>query len=233
MVPTINVSATRHCNYYSSNRSISMCVANPHNEVSTCSMFVAVNFWDRMSMAGYTGAAAFEDMAFSNNGASAVQQWIDSIWHRTPVLSPWVRDLGYGGATGCDTMDFGVGAATPSTMTATYPYAGQTGVPLSFDGRLEIPAPPAPPSGWPSGYPIHIYAQGATITSHVLTVAGSSTAIAHSWIGEHDAASMGLLPNANVMYANAPLTTGTTYHVRVTGTYAGGALNLDWTFTTR
>jgi hypothetical protein len=233
MVSTANLGATRHCNYYASNRSVSMCIANPHVEVSGCSMYVAANFWDRMTMAGYTGSPAFEDMAFSNNGASAVQQWIDSVWHRTPVLSPWVRDIGYGSATGCDTMDFGTGAATGANVTATYPYASQTGVPTSFDGRYEGPTPPVPPTGWPSGYPIHIYARGATITAHVLTVAGSTTPIAHVWIGERDAAAMGLLPNANVMYANSPLTAATRYHVHIVGTYSGGALALDWDFTTR
>ena len=233
MLSTINLGATRHCDYYAANRAISMCVANSHSEVASCSMFVAANFWDRMSMAGYTGSAAFEDMAFSNNGASAVQQWIDSVWHRTPVLSPWVRDIGYGSATGCDTMDFGNGAAASNTITATYPYANQTGVPTSFDGRYEGPMPPAPPGGWPSGYPIHVYAKTATITAHVLTLTGSSTPIPHIWIGSADAAAMGLLPNANVMYANAPLTAATRYHVHIAGTYTGGPLALDWDFTTR
>jgi hypothetical protein len=233
MQTTANLGATRHCNYYVADRGTASCVSNPHVEVSTCSMFVAANFWDRMTAAGYTGSPAFEDMAFSGNGMSAVQQWIDSVWHRTPVLSPWVRDIGYGSGTSCDTMDFGTGASTPSTVVATYPYANQTGVPTSFNGLTEGPTPPAPPSGWPSGYPIHIYMQGGSITSHVLTLTGSTTPIAHVFIASGDAAAMGLLPNANVMYANSPLTAATRYHVHIVGTNVAGPVTLDWDFTTR
>src|ERR1017187_9856513 len=56
---------------------------------------------------------------------------------RTPVRSPWYRDMGYGGGTGCDTIDFGPGTATAKTVTAVYPYSGQTGVPLTFLGAVE------------------------------------------------------------------------------------------------
>src|SRR5262249_29626800 len=148
-----NDGARLHCAYYDANQSSGgSCIANPHVEVSGCSMYVGANFWDRMMAAGYTGSPAFEDMAFMGDGAGAVQQWIDSIWHRTPILSPWVREIGYGNAPGCDTMDFGVGLPTPNDVVATYPYAGQTGVPVDFDGRFEGPPPPAPPTGWPSGY---------------------------------------------------------------------------------
>ncbi len=233
MVATINLGATRHCAYYASNVGMATCVANAHVEVSTCPMYNAAQFSTRMTMAGYTGSPAFEDMAFSNNGAGAVQQWIDSVWHRTPVLSPWVRDIGYGAATGCDTMDFGVGAATPSSVVATYPYANQTGVPTSFDGTREGPRPPAPPTGWPSGYPIHIYLRGGTVTTHELTVASSGTIVPHVWIGTADASAMGLLPNANVMYANTALGAATRYHVHIVGTNAAGPVTLDWDFTTR
>ena len=53
---------------------------------------------------------SFENMHFLGRGAGAVQGWIDSVWHRTPVLSPWIGDQGYGRASGCDTMDYGGGS---------------------------------------------------------------------------------------------------------------------------
>ena len=221
-----NQSATLHCNYYVANQTNMSCVSNPHQEVSGCSMFVAMNFWDRMTSAGYTGQPASEDMAFMGDGAGAVQQWIDSIWHRTPILSPWTREIGYGNTSDCDTIDFGVGEATPDDVVATYPYAGQTGVPVDFDGRFEGPPPPPPPSGWPSGYPITVFIQGS-LTEHTLTDAGG-TEVPHMWIG-HGAMDMGLLMQAYVMYANAPLAAHSTYHVHV----AGGSTTLDWSFTTR
>jgi hypothetical protein len=227
MVEEINTAAQRHCEYYSSNSG--SCVANPHSEVMGCAMFVAERFDQRMRAAGYGGSPASEDMAFTGNGAAAVQMWIDSVWHRTPVLSPWMRDVGYGGTSNCDTMDFGRGASTPANLIAYYPHGGQTGVPTSFDGRFEGPMPPAPPTGWPSGYPITIYLQG-TVTEHTLTVDGDATPIEHVWLTPDDSF---LLSTEFVMYANRPLTGGTTYRVHVVGTGRDGAVDLDWTFTTR
>jgi len=233
MVTTINTAAGRHCAYYAANRAIAMCVANAHVEVTPgCPMFVAAQFFDRMRAAGYTGSPASEDMSFLNNGAGATQQWIDSVWHRTPVLSPWVRDIGYGSAAGCDTMDFGVGTATSANVVATYPYANQINVPTSFDGRFEGPMPPAPPTGWPSGYPVHIYLRG-TVTAHTLTLDGSATPIAHVWLFPGDPRAMGLLRYEYVMYADRPLTARTRYRVQIAGTNGAGAVNLNYVFTTR
>src|SRR5262249_35214498 len=156
--------------------------------------FVAVQFFDRDTMAGYAGQPFFETMVFgANPGGDAVQTWIDSIWHRTPVLSPWVRDVGYGD-TGrdCATMDFGAGERAANNIVATWPVDGQTGVPTQFDGSREGPPPPRPETGWPSGYPITIYLKG-TLTAHSLTIDGSSEEIPHFFFGPGDSLSMGLL----------------------------------------
>jgi len=227
MVTTLNTASQKHCDYYSNNTGD--CVADPHTEVNGCNLYVAANFWQRDTLAGYGGGGVFEVMHFVGNGTTAVQGWIDSVWHRTPVLSPWVRDFGYGNTTNCDTMDFGTGASTPATTIAYYPYANQTGLPTSFDGRYEGPTPPAPPGGWPSGYPITLYLRNATITSHTLTVDGNNTPIAHQWL---DPASQQLLTNEYVMYANSPLTKQTTYRVTVEATRSGSPLQITWTFTT-
>lgn len=233
MITTINTAAENHCRYFEANQPNRRCIANPHGEVDGCDLFVANSFATRMRTAGYTGSPAFEVMAFSNDGASATNQWIDSIWHRIPVLSPWVGDMGYGGATGCDTIDYGTGAGAgvPDTATATYPYANQTEVPTRFLGN-EGPPPPPPPTGWPSGYPITIYMQG-TFMTHTLTVEGSQTNIDHVWLTPGDPRSMGLLRNEAFIYSHEPLLSRTRYHVRVTGMLRGGTpKTFDFSFTT-
>jgi hypothetical protein len=227
MDATINTAAERHCRYYTSNSGA--CIADPHAEVSTCSMFVGARFSDRMRAAGYTGVAKSEDMHFLGDGAAAVQGWIDSVWHRTPVLSPWTRDLGYGTAGRCDTMDFGQGEATADSVVVTYPYAGQTGFPTAFAGN-ESPAPPTPPGGWPSGPIVHVYARGATIHSHVLRVDSTGELVPHRWLAPGDSA---FLRDEFVLYAHSPLRAATRYRAHITGTTARGPINLDWTFTTR
>ena len=236
LVAAIDTSAADHCAYYAANATNKTCSGDPHVEVSGCADYVAAQFYDRMAKAGYTGSPAFEDMAFSDDGASATKQWIDSIWHRIPVLSPWIRDFGYGGATGCDTMDFGVGAATPDSATAVYPYPGQTGVPTSFNGTYEGPPPPAPPSGWPSGYPITVYVKSVKPptdkSQHTISVLGTTTLLDHQIISPGDSTAMGLLTDELILYTNAPLSPSTSYHVHVEATGSAGATTFDWVFTT-
>lgn len=236
MIPALNQSATSHCQYYAAHEGTSACFVsgNPHTEVSTCTQFfTGAQFWDRLAAVSYGATTMFENMAFLGNATPAVQVWIDSVYHRTPVLSPWVRDLGYGHTSGCDTMDFGTGAMTSATTTASYPYAGQTGVPRSFNGAQEGPTPPTPPSGWPSGYPITVFAKGLTEASmtHTLTVDGSATPIAHQWVTPMN--SGGFLMDAYVLYANAPLAAQTTYRVQVQGSRGAVPVSFDFTFTTQ
>jgi hypothetical protein len=234
MVPALDTSATKHCVYYAANVGSATCDANAHVEVSGCLDFVAAQFGARETAAGYSGRASSETMAFLDNGAKAVQTWIDSVWHRTPVLSPWVRDVGYGAATACDTMDFGVGTASSKSLILTYPYDGQTGLPVSFDGSREGPMPPTPPGGWPSGYPVHVFVSGANgtaLTTHEFSIDGGAQ-IAHQWITPQTPNAV--VQDAVILYANSPLTSGTRYRVHVAGTgAAGAAVNVNITFTTK
>lgn len=226
LVSSISTAAEKHCLYYTTNTG--SCIANPHAEVAGCKNFVAASFGGRMKAAGYTGSPASEVMVFGPDPNGAVKMWIDSVWHRTPVLSPWVRELGYGNATGCGVMDLGVGAATPNTVIAKWPYDKQTGVPLAFSGN-EGPKPPAPPSGWPSGYPVTLYAKSPVITEHTLVVEGTTADIPHVWI----AGDALLSKSAVVLYAHKPLQAKTTYRVHIKGTFVGGPLDEQWTFTTQ
>jgi hypothetical protein len=143
--------------------------------------------------------------------------------------------MGYGGATGCDVIDIGRGTSTvPASAIVVYPYDGQTGVPPAFSG-LEGPAPPAPAGGWPSSYPINIYAQGLKVTSHVLTKDGDSTPIDHLWLdsssSQISAGLKGYFVDTAFLYG-AAFDLSTKYRVKIVGTHTGGALNVEWTFTT-
>ncbi len=229
LVLTLCTSAQNHCNYYTTNQGSSTCQASSaHNEVSGCPQFTGADPGARIKAAGYSGNGWSECMAFLGNPAGAVKTFIDSVYHRTPVLSPWYRDMGYGGGTGCDTIDFGPGTSTAKTVTAVYPYDGQTGVPLSFNGAQEGPTPPVPSTGWPSGYPVTLYGQGITVSSHQIVVDGTATPLAHQWLDGDST----LGSTAKVLYTDAPLTANTTYRVTITGTTSSGSVSFDWTFTT-
>jgi len=223
LVEPINGSAQQHCDYYQQNKASMACTGNAHVEVETCPGFVAANFFDRMTKAGYTGSPRSEVMAFSGDPASAVAQWINSVYHRTPLLSPWIREMGYGSSADCDTIDMGQGAKTADDVSALYPYPGQVDVPRDFDGSHEGPMPVEPPSGWPSGSPMHLYVKNFTVTSHTITLASSCEPIAHQWLPDVD---------HFILYPDQPLGAKTEYRVKIGGTRAGAPLSFDWTFTT-
>jgi hypothetical protein len=229
LVLALCTSALNHCNYYTTNQGSATCqAASAHDEIAGCPQFTGADPGARIKAAGYTSNGWSECMAFRGDPAGAVKTFIDSVYHRTPVLSPWYRDMGYGGGTGCDTIDFGPGTATAKTVTTFYPYDGQIGVPLSFNGANEGPTPPVPPTGWPSGYPITLYGQGITVSNHQIVVDGTTTLLAHQWLDGDTT----LGSTAKVLYTDAPLTANTTYRVTITGTSTAGSVTFDWTFTT-
>jgi hypothetical protein len=230
LVLSLCTAAQKYCDDYTTNQGSSTCEASSaHSEVSGCPGFTGADAGTRVKAAGYTGSGWSECMAFAGNPAGAVKMFVDSVYHRVPVLSPWYTDMGYGGGTGCDIMDFGPGsAAAAKTLTAFYPYDGQVGVPLSFNGAQEGPTPPAPTTGWPSGYPVILYGQGITVTSHQIVVDGTTTPLAHIWLdGDKTLGSL-----AKVLYTEAPLSANTSYRVTIDGSNSTGSLHFDWAFTT-
>lgn len=232
LVLDLDTSSQAHCDFYAANTGNAMCeggTISAHDEVAGCTGFTGADPGARIAAAGYKGNGWSEVMAFNDDPNKAVTQWINSVWHRTPLLSPWWDDMGYGNATKCDVIDQGPGKQSPATTTAMYPYAGQTGVTRSFNGAQEGPVPPAPPTGWPSGLPITLYVQKATTVSHSIEVMGSGVPLDHQWIdynqSDNDAQQL-------IMYTNAPFTANTTYHVNIAVTIGGAPKSFDWTFTT-
>jgi uncharacterized protein YkwD len=237
LVATLDTSAQAYCTYEATNAGNASCVPQAHTEVSGCTGFTGADVQTREVAAGYPQSLAYTEVAtsYGNNPTAAVPSWIDTVFHRIPLLDPWTVDMGYGGATGCDAIDIGRGSSVaPSSTIIVYPYDGQTGVPKSWNG-LEGPAPPAPSGGFPSSYPVNIYAQSLSVTTHTLTQDGSSTPIAHVWLDKNSsqlqAGLQGYFYDTAFLYG-APLAGNTKYQVHIAGTYAGGTLTKDWSFTT-
>jgi uncharacterized protein YkwD len=224
LVPEISVAAQNHCDYYTQYPDDDPCIANAHAEVESCNGFTGTSAGARMEAAGYDGNGWSEVMAFQNDPEDAVAQFINSVWHRTPLVSPWYRHMGYGGADNCDTIDLSGGPDTPDDVTAVYPYANQTDVPQDFNGAQEGPMPPEPPTGWPSGSPIHIYVRDVeSVVSHRIDVDGTDAPLDHEWIDDG---------SQFIFYTYAPFEPATTYRVRVSFMRGGAPLDFDWTFTT-
>jgi hypothetical protein len=231
-VPEIAHAAERHCRYYVANAG--PCIAQPHREAASCTNFVAETFGDRLRAAGYTGHPRFEVMAYVGDGSRSVRLWLHSVWHRIPLLSPDIEQAGYGAAGRCDTVDFGVRRdRSPSWQDVIYPADGQTDVPRLFSGR-ESPEPPPPPGrGWPSGYPITLYAASLRVDEHRIEVDGSNTPLDHEFLSPDDPRAAGLLVDEFMLYTFQPLSPRTRYRVLIAGTRAGTRTRFEWTFTTR
>jgi hypothetical protein len=93
---------------------------------------------------------------------------------------------------------------------------------------------PPPASGWPSSFPVSIYAQRLNITEHVMTKDGDGTPLEHIFLDTKNSGVAQLrayFGNTAMLYG-AAFEPSTTYRVKMVGTYAGGALNMEWTFTT-
>jgi hypothetical protein len=237
LVMELNASAQAHCDYGTANRSNPSCSPDAHTEVSGCTGFTGTTVQAREIAAGYPRTLAYTEVAIAigNNPAAAVPSWINTPFHRIPLLDPWTVDMGYGGAAGCDVIDIGRGTSpAPPDAITVYPYDGQIDVPPSWNG-LEAPAPPAPAGGWPSSYPISVYAQAISVTEHVMTKEGDNIELEHVWLDRQSplvsAGLKGYFTTTALMYG-APFEANTTYRVKVVGTHTGGAFNIEWTFTT-
>jgi hypothetical protein len=236
MVPALNASAQNHCDYIAMNRGNSAC-GSGHDQVEGCTGFSGTTAQAREIAAGYPRNLAYTEVLFNigNMPARAIQGWLNTPFHRIPLIDPWTTDMGWGGGAGCDIIDIGRGTMpAPDNAVVVFPYDGQTDVPLSFNG-LESPAPPKPASGWPSAYPVSIYAKRLTVSEHVITKDGDPTPLPHMWLDakapEVTSGLRGYFTSTAMMYG-APYEPNTKYRVRIAGTSQGGPLNVEWTFTT-
>ena len=129
-------------------------------------------------------------------------------------------------------MDFGLSTGSSEPQNLVYPFDGQTDVPRSFSGR-ESPEPPAPPEGWPSGYPVSLNAPGMTVREHTIVVDGGTENIPHIFMAPGDARAHDLLVDEFFLYTHRPLAPKTRYRVRLAGEQNGKPIVFEWTFTTR
>ncbi|MFO0613349.1 MAG: CAP domain-containing protein [Polyangiaceae bacterium] len=218
------------------------CTANPslcpgwHQETAGAPGFTGVNFFDRDSAAGYNGNPRFEVMASGLGADGSIQEWVETVYHRTPFITPDMGETGFGHAAAYDTMDFGNGQAADPAFVTNYPVHGQKGVPVSFGGN-EGPTPPAPPAGFPSGSVISIIfpSAGVHITKHDL-FDSSCASLPHVAGGQDLPAAgfqQGFLGPTVVLYANAPLASGASYTVNVEYTLNGQPGHRTFQFTTQ
>ncbi len=232
--PALNQAAQLHAQFYVNHAAqYSKAKLSPHaQDPSFGADFTGKDVGDRATAAGYGSQALGEVMAFSGSAPAALQGWLDTVYHRFPLIHPRTKEYGYGQAAKgnykTEVMDVSE-SGSESVPLVVYPYPGQTGVPLSWNG-LEGPQPPPPPAGYPSGPIITArFAQQVEVTAHSLSDAQGKP-LAHVWLDAKTDSNVAMFDSkSKVLYAHQPLTAGT-YTVRLEVKVAGAAQVVQWSF---
>jgi len=162
--------------------------------------------------------------------AAAVSDWIDSVYHRFPLLRADLLELGYGdaylGPMTVQVMDMSY-RETASGRVILYPADNQVNVPTAFNGN-EIPDP-APNASYPIGYPVSAtFDRNARVTItafHLRDPSGTELPGTSLQPGNET-------ENSFAFLANVPLQAGTTYTAELTYTLNGIAGRRLWHFST-
>ncbi len=237
----LNAAADAHADYMIDHPSLySSGGLNAHEQLPGHAGFLGRHYWQRMEAAGYDGAALSEVITYWGNPAVAVARWMDTVYHRLPLLHPSARHLGYAtrahGQGRVDVLDLGEGAGPDWHVVdgILWPPDGAQNVPTVWQGN-ERPKPPTPATGFPSG-PVITLTFGAgqppTLTSHRLEAVDSGVSIPHTIATPATDTKMTQF-GAIALYADDPLAPSTTYRVMLEGTAHGRAFAREATFTTR
>ncbi len=211
---------------------------NPHSQdKSFGDGFTGTGFFDRLKAAGFGGTPSSEVMAFTGSGVAAVDGWMETVYHRLPLIDPRSALVGVGiasaGGSHTEVMDFGAGGEPEGAPIVVYPWPGMKDVPRSWLGN-EGPQPPPPPEGYPSGPVITArLPAGATLKGHSLRTDDGAEL-------PHVLLTPAVDPNlkafdgrAIALYAHKPLTGGAWHEVELRFEAQGALRTLRWRFATR
>lgn len=243
----INLAAQSHADFYITNFSDPRLAGlGAHEEFPDLPGFTGEHAWDRATFFGYRGNVA--EVIAGGDPIRAVDSWMETVYHRNPVLGYGNTEIGYGtankGQLNASVMNLGSQPSRRVTIPGerviyTYPANGQMNVPLAFTGG-EIPNP-LPGVKYPVGYSISMY---------LLPVSGSydpanwSVSIAELKDASGQLVSSYLLTNSTdphhmlgsdviFLIPKSPLQPKSTYSVHMSGTDSlGSNFDYSWAFTT-
>lgn len=237
----IDIAAQGHSDYQRINNVVT------HVQTAGKQGFTGAQLQDRLSNAGYTitGTNAIGEViaaSSGSNGFTMAEQLITAIYHRFVIFEPVFKEAGSGSsATSAGytyfTADFaannGYGPGLAAGAVATWPFNGQTDVPLNFFSDYEEPDPV--PNQNEVGYPVSVHVnltsklvvQGFTIRQH-----GGSTDLTTRLLSQATDANMSGNNSAAAIIPLSKLAASTTYDVTFTGTVNGTPVSKSWSFTT-
>ncbi len=162
----------------------------------------------------------------------AVRDWVDSVYHRFPILRPDLRAIGYADATMAslpiEDMEFGFSPPGARAKPVLYPADGQSGVPASFyDNELPDPVPAGGPRV--TGYPVTVTFDrysSVRVTSFTLTGPGGAVVQPVYTLPPSDQTE-----NSASLLAGSSLTAGARYTAHIVAVVDGSAFDRAWSFT--
>jgi tetratricopeptide (TPR) repeat protein len=202
-----------------------------HTETPGTPGFSGSTVIDRGNEFGWHDGPMGEDITHRGGPESAVDDWVDSVYHRFPILRPDLRAIGYADAymagLPIEDMEFGFAPAGSSAAPVVYPAAGQGDVPATFvDNELPDPVPPGGPRV--TGYPITVtFDRYSNVQVSSFTLSGPSGQVGFVFLlqpGDSTENSASLLPGV-------PLTAGARYTVHIAATVDGTPYQRTWSFT--
>jgi tetratricopeptide (TPR) repeat protein len=232
--PRLGAGAQAHAYYFLFNHASSgVRGLGIHDEVEGMPGFSGATVRTRARHFGVEDLPSGEVITHRGDPTAAIVDWVNTVYHRFPLLRRDLQALGYGqaavGALPIEVMDFAFRArAVPGRGMVSYPVAGQVNVPTAFYGN-EIPDP-VPNAAYPVGYPITLtFDRGARvqIASHHLRDGDGQEVDAHVLLPSDSA-----MEDSLALLARRPLQPSTTYLVEVTGTLEGAPFEKRWQFTT-
>jgi len=189
---------------------------------------------DRANAAGWYDGPIVEDITHRGGAVPAVADWMDSVYHRFPIVRPELRSIGYAdcsiGPLPMEDMEFGLSGA-PAAGTAPpvlVPADGQNGVPTTFlDNELPDPLPKGTPRN--AGFPVTAtFPEAASVRLTGFSLRDPSGAEVAAYTLSPGSAN----ENSASLLAHGPLRPATAYTAHLTATVDGRAYERTWTFTT-
>jgi len=236
---SLGQAASRHASYLKANPG-----SPAHQETPGALGFCGERPWDRGEYWGYLDSVA-EVVAYEGPAEAAVEAWLETIYHRLPLVHPANTEMGYGYAGGLrepggtfNVINSGSGGdASGEPETVPWPYPGQTGVRTSWRG-LESPDPLRlyPGTTGPVGYTISLtftsQPSSLTLTSWTLTGSDGSRPGAMTFSPAND----DWLKDTVALIPYQPLAPLTTYAVSLAGVVdygqGPGPYGRSWSFAT-
>jgi uncharacterized protein YkwD len=187
-----------------------------HGETPGRDLFTGATPVDRAAAAGYVGYAG--ELLSAGLAEDSVNSLLDGPYHRAPLLSYRVADVGIG-TTPSSINAFllgyrGEGQSAPATAAVLWPAHNATDVRTKVNG--EVPNPMPENNGGPYGYPVSIHVDDTkTLSVNNFTLTGPTGALNVKLIHRSVDANMAW-PNFAAIIARSPLQAGTAYTANFT-----------------